>query len=377
MIEKSDSNFGKICILSSAHEFSDVRVFQKEAKTLANAGYEVVYIARAIEKEIVLDGIKLIPLPEPKNRLERMTKTVFRLFKLALREKADVYHFHDPELMTAGIMLKLMGKKVIYDAHEDVSKDIFAKKWAGNLFTKKSISLFINLFERTACLFFDRIITVTPGIAKRYPANKTIVLRNFPILTMIDGACLSDPIDKQKPAIVYAGGLNSVRGIAEIIQAMDIIKDKAELWLLGKWVSEEFRQKCEKLPGWQHTRYFGLVPMEEMYNYMSYADVGIVPFLPRPHNLHSLPNKPFEYMACSLPVVMSNIQFWQEMFDGCAVFCNSEDPSDIAEKIDSLLSSPDDAKKLAEIGKKRVLEKYNWKSESKKLIQLYHGLLND
>ena len=79
----------KICILTSVHPPFDGRVFHKEVKTLVKAGYDVVLIAQH-NKEEVVDGIKIIPLPKPRNRFERMTRVVWKLFKLALKEKADI-----------------------------------------------------------------------------------------------------------------------------------------------------------------------------------------------------------------------------------------------------------------------------------------------
>lgn len=112
------NNRKNICMLSSAHSAFDVRIFYKEAKSLSKAGYEVVIISQH-DKEEIVDNIKIITLPMPKNRFHRMTNIVWKLFKLALKEKADVYHFHDPELIPIGILLKLKRMKIIYDVHGD------------------------------------------------------------------------------------------------------------------------------------------------------------------------------------------------------------------------------------------------------------------
>ena len=106
-----DKDQFKICILTSVHPPFDHRIFYKEAKTLIKAGYNVVLIAQHIKEETV-DGVRVVPLPTPKNRFERMTKVVWKLVRLALKEKANVYHFHDPELIPVGLYLKILGKKV-------------------------------------------------------------------------------------------------------------------------------------------------------------------------------------------------------------------------------------------------------------------------
>ncbi|GAH16762.1 unnamed protein product, partial [marine sediment metagenome] len=126
--------------LISVHPAFDVRIFHKEAKTLVKVGYNVVLIAQHTKEEIV-DGVRIVPLPKPRNRFDRMTRVVWKLSILALRERADVYHFHDPELIPVGLILKLFGRKVIYDVHEDVPEQILNKDWVGNSIARKIVSL--------------------------------------------------------------------------------------------------------------------------------------------------------------------------------------------------------------------------------------------
>ena len=95
----------KVCVLTSVHPPFDVRIFHKEAVTLVKAGYEVVLIAQH-DKEEIVDGVRIISLKKPANRIARMTKTVWSAFRKALQIKADVYHLHDPELLPIGFFLR-------------------------------------------------------------------------------------------------------------------------------------------------------------------------------------------------------------------------------------------------------------------------------
>ena len=101
----------KICILTTVHPPFDIRIFHKEAKSLVKFGYDVTLIAQNNRNEVV-DRIKIIALPKPKNRSMRILGLTWRVFYLALRQHADIYHFHDTELMPIGILLKLKGKKL-------------------------------------------------------------------------------------------------------------------------------------------------------------------------------------------------------------------------------------------------------------------------
>ena len=368
----------KVCILTSVHPVFDDRIFHREAKTLAKAGYDVTLIAQH-NKEEVVSGVKVVPLPKPRSRLERMTRVVWKLLRLALKEKADIYHFHDPELIPIGLVLKLFGKKVTYDVHELVYFQIEDKYWLKFQLTKRLIQWVYLLFEKISIKFFDQLILAEDSyesyFTQRYKNFKRYtIIRNFPILELIDKTKPVN-INKQRSIIIYAGGLSKIRGIKEIIQAMEFIGGKAELWLLGKWESEEFKKECESLKGWKSTKYLGSKPLKEVYSYMKVADIGISILYPVKNYVAGLPVKAFEYMACSLPMVMSNFPYWKEIFGECALFVNPYDPKDIAEKILYLLNNPDKAKKLGNKGRRLVEEKYNWEIESKKLLEVYKKLL--
>jgi hypothetical protein len=113
----------KVVVLSSVHPAFDHRIFHKECKTLARAGHEVVFVVPH-EKSERIDGVTIHALPLPRDRWERMTRTTWTVLRSALKQRGDVYHFHDPELIFAGILLKMRGKRVVYDVHEDVPNDI-------------------------------------------------------------------------------------------------------------------------------------------------------------------------------------------------------------------------------------------------------------
>jgi len=177
----------KVCILTTVHQPFDIRIFHKEVKSLVNFGYKVTLIAQHSKNEIV-DGVKIIALPKPRNRFMRILGLTWRVSYLALRQRADIYHFHDPELILVGIVLRLLRKKVIYDVHEDVPKQILNKDWIWNVNIRKFVAFTMNTIEQIGAFLFNRIVVATPDIAKKFTKKKTVILRNFPILKLIDNA---------------------------------------------------------------------------------------------------------------------------------------------------------------------------------------------
>lgn len=58
-----------------------------------------------------------------------MTKGAWTLYKQAKKLKADVYHFHDPELLPVAWLLKNRRNHVIYDIHEDYITSMLQKEY--------------------------------------------------------------------------------------------------------------------------------------------------------------------------------------------------------------------------------------------------------
>ena len=302
----------KICILTSVHPAFDVRIFHKEAKTLVNAGYEVTIIAQYVRNETV-DGIKIIALPKPRNRFCRFFST-FKVLKLALPIKVEIYHFHDPELLPAALVLKLLGKKVIYDVHEDVPKSILSRDWLPKII-RKPVSILVNCFEKLSALRFDYLITATPSIKNNFKIHKVIDIKNYPIINstllknksrgliyQAHGSDKSDPYKVRTKGcytLIYAGGLERNRGIKEIIQATELINPKyrIKLVLAGEFTNNNFQEECQNLEGWKKTEFLGWLKYEEVFDYLLNADIGFVCFYPEPNHIKALPNKLFEYMV--------------------------------------------------------------------------------
>lgn len=360
------------CVITSGHNAFDDRIFHKECGTLAKEGYRVHLVAPHDHDETV-GGVHVVCLPTADSRFVRMTKVCWLAFCRAWKSGAQIIHIHDPELILVGFLLKCLGKKVIYDVHENVPKQILSKEWLGSRGTRVIVAYLVNAMEKCADLVFDGIVAATPDIARRFRPSKTVTVRNMPIRRYIDVATRNADRDGHS-VVVYSGGLSEIRGIKEIIQAMIMVPEEVELWLLGTWENEQFQRECAELQGWARCSYKGSFPYGAHYPLMKQAVMGTVIFLPEPNHLEALPNKPFEYMACGLPTVMSDFPYWREMFGECAVFADPTNPKDIAAKIKYLIDNPAEAKLLGSRGRFLIETQYNWEVESQKLLSLYGRL---
>ena len=368
---------GRICILTSVHSAFDVRVFYKEAKTLADAGYEVVLIAPH-SQGLRVSGVNIRAIPLPASRWRRMLLVPLSILKRAIAEKADVYHLHDPELVPLGFLLKMCGKKVIYDVHEDLQEDILTKEHLPG-FLRKPIAAICNALEKRLSRGFDAILPATEMIAGKFGRSRNVVvIRNFPRLSEF-----APKMQGSRPRAgflcVYTGGLTDVRGISLLVEAIGDLDDlpDAKLVLIGKFESDEFERRLRMQPGFRKSEFMGWIDHRRIPEVLSAVDVGLVCLLPIPQFVVSLPIKLFEYMAAGLPVIASNFPLWREIVEssGCGICVDSRNPREIADAIRYLYRHPEERLAMGEKGCRAVREKYNWEEEGRRLLNVYQEVL--
>lgn len=371
-------NHNLIVHLTSVHSSFDIRIFHKECKTLARAGYEVVLVAQH-EKDEEVDGIRIRALAKPDHRLDRMTCTAWQIFRSAIKENAKLYHIHDPELILIGILLKIRGKRVIYDVHEDYASSLLSRDWIHPRF-RSCIVRGVTLAEWIGIHLFDGVVAATPTIAKRFPSSKTVSVQNFPIMNkLVLKATTTIYYPQKSPILVYIGVISEMRGIREMVQAMGHLPENlgVQLWLAGSFSPAHLEDEVKELPGWERVQFLGWQSHEGVPFILGQARLGLVLFHPAPNHVMAQPNKLFEYMSAGIPVVTSDFPLWREIVEGagCGLLVNPLDPKAIAEAILWLLEHPEEAEKMGKRGQAAVRERYNWDYEANKLLAFYQKII--
>ncbi len=376
----------KICVITTTHSASGPRIFNKEVRTLLDAGYRITLIAQH-DKTETIDGIKIIPLLPTGSKIQRFYFLAKKAYSLALVEQADLYHFHDPELLPwMASLKKKTGAKVIYDAHEDVPEDLKFRSWLPWL-VRPVVSKVYDWYEKSVSKKFDYVITVNPTIENKFRkkgVSNIGIVSNYPILEKIKGAeGVVHPemfAKKDKPRLIYVGSLSVEYGMREMIAAMGHLAGKVEFVMVGNFEDEklEAEVKAKNIKGLVFT---GKVPYLQVFSYLKSADVAIMCFSMLPNNYFNTgigSNKLFEYMAVGLPVIASGFPNLKKIVEGngCGICVDSSKAEEISEAVIYLLSNKDVANKMGENGKKVVYERYNWENEGKKLLAIYKTILH-
>ncbi|XKE75642.1 glycosyltransferase family 4 protein [Cytobacillus firmus] len=371
----------KACVLTTVHQAYDGRIYHKQCKSLVKGGYDVTLIAPRPET-IKNDGIKIIPIEKPKKEWKRILQSV-KIVKTALRTKADIYHFHDPELIPAGVLIKLLsGKPVIFDVHEHYPNAIMSKAYLRKSI-KIPIRIIYEVIEKISLPFLSGIIYTTKEIGERYKKYKSCKIENYPPLSLFK---VSDLNSKDESLLLYLGGITEIRGIRQLIQGFALVakqNPKARLVFVGGFESRSFEQEIYDLVNElgleNHMQFHGKVPYEEIQKYMAAASIGIIPYLPEPNHLVCLPNKLFEYMASGIAVVASDFPHYREVIENsdAGQLIDPTKPESIAEGILKLMENQSQTVLKQQKGKAMFRDVYNWEQEEKKLLKFYNELISN
>lgn len=365
----------KICHISTAHKENDSRILLKECQSLSKAGYDVSLVINSDGDKTVY-GTNIKSLDDSNNsRLHRFFKKSKVALNKAIELDADLYHFHDPELIKLGVALKKRGKKVIYDVHEDVPKQILAKNYLGPMWVRKLISRGFNFYEKSRSENFDAVITASDELAAKFNNKNSIAVKNFAIRDIIEEAKPIKRQDNNKFVIIYVGSITKIRGITELIQVTELFFGKVELWILGTFESEELKEECMNLEGYKYCKYFGSLPVKDVYSYIKASDLGMCTLYPTENYKESIPIKVLEYMACEKPLVLSDFEFWKKFFCNVGKYVDPLNINSIKEGIEYFLEDRSRIESMGKDNKESFINNFSWDREEKKLLELYEKIL--
>lgn len=366
----------KIAHLTSVHTRYDTRIYLKQCRSLAQAGYEVHLIVADGKGDELREKVVIHDVGAPSGRLQRMYHVTRSVHAKALDIGAEIYHLHDPELIPLGLKLRRQGKIVVFDAHEDLPKQILGKPYLNPL-AKIVLSKLLGVYEYWACRKFNAVVTATPWIAEKFKSinSNTVAVNNYPMI----GELAIGGVDwaLKKNEVSYIGGITEIRGILQVVEAMEELRGRVRLQLGGRFSDRGLEHKAKSTPGWKNVDELGFVDRAEVAQILSRSVAGVVTFLPAPNHIDAQPNKMFEYMSAGIPVVASNFPLWQEIIDGnqCGVCVDPLNGKAIAAAIDYLATHPAQAEAMGRRGQDAVLKKYNWSIEAKSLVGLYSKLI--
>jgi glycosyltransferase involved in cell wall biosynthesis len=375
----------RVCILSSVHRALDNRVFYREARSLQRAGYQVTLVG-VHEQDEVRDGVRIVGLPLVPRRWRPLLWR--RLVREALATEADVYHFHDPELLLIAPWLRLRtNKPTVYDVHEANADFVRVKDYLP-AWVRYPVAWAFGWLEPLLARLNSALVFADDQIAATFQGvqRPKVTLYNFPARAFVEQAAEeTQAAGARPPVILYLGGLERNRGSRLMIEAFHQVWQvlpQAHLLHVGHMAPPDLEDEVRADVGRRGMEgavtLTARVPFAEIGTHLARAAVGWVPWQPVAKNQKNIPTKLFEYMAYGLPVVSSDLDstrpFVHQEENGYLV--TADDPAAHAKALLDLLQRPEAAAAMGHRGQEWVRTEYNWDEMERRLLALYQELLS-
>ncbi|WP_413732616.1 MULTISPECIES: glycosyltransferase [unclassified Shewanella] len=371
-----------ICHITTVHPRYDGRVFEKECISLVREGFAVYLIVADGKNNEVVDGVNIIDVG--KSRFGRFGRLFFGSIGslvCAIRIKADIYHFHDPELIPSGLILKVIGRKVVYDIHENLPLQILHKHWIPKYF-RTFFSKIFSTIEFVFCRYFDSLVVPQPSMKTSYCSinPNTELVANFVDISRInEDFTINDNKPLAVKRLVHLGALTEERGIFNMLNVMSELDSSYSLTLAGVINNPKTKEKSEVHKSWDKVSYKGILTKEEVEVIYSESNLGLILYNNVGQYYLSYAIKLFEFMSKGIPVIMPNFGEWPKFNEQYQVgICvDVSNPKEIAQRIEQLLCDPVRMNRYSVNGINAIKNKFNWDLEVKKLVEVYRGILNE
>lgn len=357
---------------STVHPPNDTRILSKECISLAKAGFAVTLVVPGDGGTSAVEGVVRRTLRIPRNRFLRMTIGQLRMAMTLLRLRADIFHFHDPELLPTALLLRVAGNRVVFDSHEHISKGFSEKPWLppGG---RRLARVFGLAIERLADRFMSGVVVTTAGMRESYPRGRTVLVRNVPRL---DEFTFVPDWRERRSVACYLGLVTEYRGSRQLARLAT--RTSARIVLAGP-LSDDDRTKLREESGWPLVDYRGVLDRRQVASLLSEAKIGLAILLPMKNFEDSIPTKLLEYLAAGLPVVASDFESWRTLTRGIdsVAFVNPLDEDALADAVNAILADPERAQGMGMRGREFVLNNFSWDREFQELLGLYSLLLEN
>lgn len=176
--------------------------------------------------------------------------------------------------------------------------------------------------------------------------------------------------------VFYHGSIVPGRLPVSVLEALVRLPASVTLEVVGyetighPGYQRQLREVADALGLAGRVEWIAAVPRTELLRRCERADVGLAP-LPKSsadrneQSMVGASNKPFDYLACGVVPLVPDLASWRETFvaSGCAVACDPSDPGSIVDSLRWLARNPDRMRAMAEAGRQRVLEEWNYERQ--------------
>jgi glycosyltransferase involved in cell wall biosynthesis len=368
----------KVCHVISGYHRNDARVFARQCLSLKRAGYDVSILTNDGDPDEVLEGIPVIAcrIRWPRWRVLLAAKRQF--MPEAVRLDADVYQLHSPELLPMSQPLMKLGKRVVYDAHEDLPRHILEKDWLPSPL-RRPLAYAAEYYLRHTFDRIDEIVTPHNHVVEHLQktVGKGTLVANFPLIQDLRDVT-AEQFAARPAAVCYSGTVylhSNQEATLDALSGMPGVR-----YRVAGYIGEAHREALLKRPGAAQLEFMGRLSQVELRQlYTScIAGLAIIDYkLNQGYKRGSYAvNKLFEYMEAGLPVICTDYTLWRDIVERyeCGICVRPGNVGDIRDAIEYIVSDRNRAFRMGQNGRRAVLEEFNWASEERKYLDVFARL---
>jgi len=346
---------------------------EHSAKALADSGWDVVFFGITKHDEPPMrwpsrEGIRVHELPPSRagwvRKLHYAWFAVWVLSWIARRRPAYVYASDALACPVALLLTYVPRLRVIY--HEHDAPQVAER----GLVRRLVLWMRLHVARRAYARILPNERRAQDFVQSVGNHRATFVVWNCPIRAEV--VAPRAPHSGEPLTIVYVGSIVPTRLPASLIEALALLPDLVCLRVIGyeapgnAGYSRQLRELAARLGVAHRTEFRDAVPHHELSTATRDADVGVV--LMPATNDHWMPgasNKPFDYLASGLALLVHDQPGWQELLldPGYGVGCSADDAASIARAVRWFLDHPDEMRAMGELGRRRVLAEWNYESQ--------------
>jgi glycosyltransferase involved in cell wall biosynthesis len=357
----------------------------RQAPALVDDGHELIYAA--VNPDPSREGrFRFANLSTKEGKWARRTGAL-NLFGKIKKLRPDAIQLCSIEQLPLGLALKLFTKFiVVYDCREDMYNAMREHKPQIPRLLRPVLARGVKIIEWMAAKYFDGIVASDKAIYDSHraaPPKRKCIFYNTPPLSMFKPDYL--PLADRPHDLVVLGSITPRSGILDVLEAVGQLKSQGRsinVMLLGQPSDDLIDQlnECVSKYGMMgQVVITGRIPHEEVPKVLPTCKIGVVALPDMPKFRNNIACKTFEYMACGMPVICSDLPpqrtFVEEGKNGC--FFSPGDVKQLAELISNFLDDPDKAKEFGARGRAMAEESWNCEREQEKLRRFYRSLLTN
>lgn len=175
---------------------------------------------------------------------------------------------------------------------------------------------------------------------------------------------------QDKEVIMFLGTPLPNKGLEEVIKALKSLNRPDSIFMIVGAKEDKYTNYLKEIGG-NLVHMVGIQPFSKIPEFLSMADLVVLPLKNLSSTIGKVPSKVFDAMAMEKPIIATRVSDLPEILDGCGLIVEPGDVDALAERIEFLLENENFAKEIGKKAREKCVEKYSWDRMEEILTRIF------